>query len=131
MQDQQRYWYHNSNMVHIMGIQVKLLFVVKPQCGFHVQMIVFQTPLHMSQMLGGNQRFAVGDVGGNNMPVSPNDESHQGHFKVNNKVMSALVIDKEGVHLCFLREKYNQLFQKQIKDNSDMSFHDEMSSMKC
>ena len=126
LQDQRRYWRRIGDMVRLTGVHAKLQMILKPMSGFRVQMLMFQTPFHMKDMMGTSDLTGTGD----NEASSPSEDASQGAFDGNAEIMSRLVIDDEGDYTCFLLDKYQKLFEKQIKNQEDLEFHDLVSRMR-
>ena len=126
LQDRRRYWRRIGDMVRLTGVHVKLQMILKPMSGFRVRMLMFQTLFHMKDMMGTSDLAGTAD----NEASSPSKDVSQGAFDGNAEIMSRLVIDDEGDYTCFLSDKYQKLFEKQIKNQEDLEFHDLVSRMR-
>ncbi|KAI9430301.1 hypothetical protein H4582DRAFT_2063942 [Lactarius indigo] len=119
LQDRRRYWRRRSDMVRVMGIQIKTTFVVNPKSGFRVRMIVFQSPSELQGVLGTP-----------NTSHAATDKLQMGYFSPNATVMSEVNANMDGtIQSAALTDQFAPLFARQMQAR-DQTFHDEMMNMR-
>lgn len=125
--DRVRYWKRNSDMARLTGLQVKVEMIVKPKSGFRVRLLLIQTPFDMADMTSES------DTENNQARIGTRNDP-QGSFASSLQYMSSVLeeTDENGVTslTASVSNRFSGLFDRQLKDQTDTSFHDELMTMR-
>lgn len=111
-------------MMRITGIQIKLKMILKAKSGFHIRMLMIQTPYCAEEFLED------GEVVPDNESLNRSLGDEVGSFLPNAQQFSVIGKDDHDVDVATIRVKYAGMFEKQLHLTKDMTFHEELMSMK-
>lgn len=124
LQDRSRYWLRLGDMMRITGIQIKLKMILKAKSGFRIRMLMIQTPYCAEEFLED------GEIVPDNASLNRSLGDEVGSFLPNAQQFSVVGKDGHDVDVATIREKYAGMFEKQLRLTKDMTFHEELMSMK-